>query len=174
MATGQRKDPFSAFNFQVQIDGVTVAGFSECSGLVAETEIIDYRNGDEDITRRRLPGLKKFNNIVLKRGFTNSKELWTWRKTVMDGKTQRQAGVDSAARRGPPARAAVELLGRVGGQAGRADAERGNQRECNRNAGNRSRGPGDGRLGRAAGITRLRGGGHVHVRDAWRLLRAGR
>ena len=92
MATGQRKDPFSAFNFQVQIDGVTVAGFSECSGLVAETEIIDYRNGDEDITRRRLPGLKKFNNIVLKRGFTNSKELWTWRKTVMDGKTQRQAG----------------------------------------------------------------------------------
>lgn len=92
MATGQRKDPFSAFNFQVQIDGVTVAGFSECSGLVAETEIIDYRNGDEDITRRRLPGLKKFNNLVLKRGFTNSKELWTWRKTVMDGKTQRQAG----------------------------------------------------------------------------------
>ena len=92
MATGQRKDPFSAFNFQVQIDGVTVAGFSECSGLVAETEIIDYRNGDEDITRRRLPGLKKFNNLVFKRGFTNSKELWTWRKTVMDGKTQRQAG----------------------------------------------------------------------------------
>ena len=68
------------------------AGFSECSGLVAETEIIDYRNGDEDITRRRLPGLKKYNNIVLKRGFTNTKDLWNWRKTVMDGKTQRQSG----------------------------------------------------------------------------------
>jgi len=92
MATGQRNDPYSAFNFLVEVEGVTVAGFSECSGLVAETEVIDYRTGKEDITRRRLPGLKKFNNIVLKRGFTNSRELWNWRKAVMDGKTQRQAG----------------------------------------------------------------------------------
>ena len=90
--TGSRNDAFSAFNFLVEIDGVTVAGFSECSGLTAETDAIEYRTGAEDITVRKLPGLKKFTNISLKRGFTNSKELWDWRKLVMDGRTQRQSG----------------------------------------------------------------------------------
>ena len=41
---------------------------------------------------RKLPGLKKFSNITLKRGFTKDKDLWKWRKTVMDGKTERQSG----------------------------------------------------------------------------------
>jgi phage tail-like protein len=90
--TGSRSDPFSAFNFLVEIDGVTVAGFSECSGLTTETDIIEYRVGSEDITVRKLPGLKKFTNISLKRGYTNSKELWEWRKKVLDGKTERQSG----------------------------------------------------------------------------------
>ena len=89
--TGSRNDPFSAFNFLVDIGG-QVAGFSECSGLNTETDVIEYRNGNEDITVRKLPGLKKFTNIVLKRGFTNSKELWTWRKTVIDGQTERRDG----------------------------------------------------------------------------------
>ena len=71
---------------------MTVAGFSECSGLTTETDIIEYRVGSEDITVRKLPGLKKFTNISLKRGYTNSKELWEWRKKVLDGKTERQSG----------------------------------------------------------------------------------
>lgn len=90
--TGSRNDPFSAFNFLVEIDGVTTAGFSECTGLNTETDPIEYRNGSEDITVRKLPGLKKFGNITLKRGYTNSKELWDWRKKVMDGKTERKSG----------------------------------------------------------------------------------
>jgi phage tail-like protein len=90
--TGDRNDPYGAFNFLVEIDGVTQAGFSECSGLDTETDIIEYRNGNEDITVRKLPGLKKFTNISLKRGFTDSKELWEWRKKVMDGQTERQSG----------------------------------------------------------------------------------
>jgi phage tail-like protein len=91
-ATGGREDPFASFNFLVEIDGVTVAGFSECSGLSTETDAIEYRNGNEDITVRKLPGLKKFGNITLKRGFTASREIWEWRKKVMDGKTERQSG----------------------------------------------------------------------------------
>jgi phage tail-like protein len=90
--TGSRNDPYSAFNFIVEIDGLEVAGFSECSGLTTETDPIEYRNGDEDITVRNLPGLKKFTNISLKRGYTQSKELWDWRKTVMDGMTERKPG----------------------------------------------------------------------------------
>ncbi len=90
--TGSRNDPYSAFNFLVEIDNVTVAGFSEVSGLTTETDQIDYRNGDEDIIVRKVPGLKKITNIVCKRGWTDSKELWQWRKKVLDGQTERQGG----------------------------------------------------------------------------------
>ena len=91
-ASGNRNDPYSAFNFLVEIEGVTVAGFSECSGLNSEVDIIEYRNGNEDIAPRKLPGLKRFSNIVLKRGYTDNKDLWLWYKTVLDGKTERRSG----------------------------------------------------------------------------------
>ena len=92
MATGDRNDPYNAFNFLIDIEGVTVAGFSECSGLTTETDIVEYRNGDEEITVRKLPGLRKYTNIALKRGYTDSAELWNWRKKVIDGKTERKSG----------------------------------------------------------------------------------
>ncbi|HEY0075119.1 MAG TPA: phage tail protein [Abditibacteriaceae bacterium] len=90
--TGNRNDPFSGFNFRIQIDGIEVGGFSEVSGLSTETDVIEYRNGDEGTTVRKLPGLTKFPPIVLKRGLTNRKEIWEWRKKVLDGKTQRLSG----------------------------------------------------------------------------------
>ncbi len=92
MPTGDRDDPFASFNFLVEIDGVTKAGFSEVSGLSMTTDGIEYRTGAEDITVRKLPGLKKFGNITLKRGFTKDKGLWEWRKKVLDGKTERHTG----------------------------------------------------------------------------------
>ena len=91
-ATGARNDPYSAFNFIVEIDGVVVGGFAECGGLTTETDIVEYRNGDEDITVRKLPGKAKYPQISLKRGFTDSRELWEWRKLVITGRTQRKSG----------------------------------------------------------------------------------
>jgi phage tail-like protein len=91
MATGARDDPFASFNFLVKI-GSFEAGFSECSGITMETDPIEYRNGSEDITVRKLPGLKKFGNITFKRGFTKDKGLYDWRKKVLDGKTERLSG----------------------------------------------------------------------------------
>jgi phage tail-like protein len=91
-ATGDRNDPYAGFNFIVEIDGVTVGGFAECAGLTTETNIIEYRNGDENDTPRKLPGQEKYTNITLKRGYTQSKELWEWRKQVIAGQTQRRPG----------------------------------------------------------------------------------
>lgn len=92
MATGERIDPYAGFNFLVDIDGITRAAFSECSGLSTDTDPIEYRDGSEDITVRKIPGLKKFANISLKRGMTKDMELWKWRKTVLDGVTERKEG----------------------------------------------------------------------------------
>jgi phage tail-like protein len=86
-------DPYGQFNFQVKIDGIIVAGFSEVSGLTTDTNIIEYRGGSDNVaTVRKLPGLRKYNNIVLKRGWTTQNKLWTWRKSVIDGQTQRKTG----------------------------------------------------------------------------------
>jgi phage tail-like protein len=93
MPDGKRNDPYGQFNFLIEIDGVVKGGFSEASGLTTDTNIIEYREGAEQQgTTRKLPGLMKYNNIVLKRGWTNNKSLWTWRKKVIDGKTQRNSG----------------------------------------------------------------------------------
>ena len=86
-----RNDPFGAFNFLVEIDGVMKGGFSEVSGLDAEIEPIEYRTGEEDITVRKIPGLKKFSNITLKRGLTTDHSLWDWMKKGLDGKVMRTA-----------------------------------------------------------------------------------
>jgi phage tail-like protein len=90
--TGARDDPYMSFNFIVEVDGVIVGGFAECGGLVTETDIVEYRNGDEDITVRKLPGKAKYTNITLKRGYTDSRELWEWRRQVITGQTQRKSG----------------------------------------------------------------------------------
>ena len=87
-----RNDPYGQFNFRIEIDGVIQGGFSEASGLTTDTNIIEYREGQEITTTRKLPGLIKYNNIVLKRGWTNDRKLWEWRKKVIDGKTERQSG----------------------------------------------------------------------------------
>ena len=93
MPDGKRNDPYGQFNFLIEIDGVVKGGFSEASGLTTDSNIIEYREGNEQQgTTRKLPGLIKYNNIVLKRGYTQDKSLWEWRKKVIDGKTERAEG----------------------------------------------------------------------------------
>ena len=93
MADGKRNDPLGQFNFLVEIDGVVKGGFSEASGLTTDTNVIEYREGQEqNLTTRKLPGLMKYNNIILKRGWTKDRSLWEWRRKVIEGKTQRASG----------------------------------------------------------------------------------
>ncbi len=86
-----RVDPYKNYNFRIEIDGITVAGFSECTGLSSEVEIIEYREGGDDLVRK-LPGLKKFGNITLKRGVTESQDLYKWHRNVLQGQTDRRDG----------------------------------------------------------------------------------
>src|SRR5215207_404089 len=92
MPAAQRDDPYKAFNFLVEIDGIARAAFSEVSGLETETAVIEYRVGGELNTVRKLPGLTKYGNLVLRRGVTQDAELWNWRKTVVDGNIDRRNG----------------------------------------------------------------------------------
>jgi phage tail-like protein len=91
MAVG-RVDPYRGFNFLVEIDGITQAGFQEVGGLDASTDAVDYREGADPNHVRKLTGLNKYSAITLKRGVTDSDELWRWRKSVIDGRTERKNG----------------------------------------------------------------------------------
>ncbi len=93
MPVDERTDPYRGFNFRVEIDDVGEAFFSEASGLTFDVDPVDYREGtDKGLHVRKLTGLRKFANIVLKRGITQNKELWTWYLAVLNGITERRGG----------------------------------------------------------------------------------
>lgn len=87
MATERpNKNPYSNFNFVVEVNGAEIAAFSEVSGLDSENTPIEYREGaDATNAPRQLPGIEKYAHVVLKRGVTGSTALWDWRKEVRDG-----------------------------------------------------------------------------------------
>ncbi|HJQ59121.1 MAG TPA: phage tail protein [Vineibacter sp.] len=80
-----RRDPLGNFRFRLEIDGVAAAGFSEVTIGAASVEVIDYREGNEPAHVRKLPGLRKWGSVVLKRGVTNSMDLYDWFKQVVQG-----------------------------------------------------------------------------------------
>jgi len=79
-----RKDPYRQFRFRVEIDGISQAGFSECSFADTTTDAVEYREGDEIPTARKLSGLTKFGNITLKWGITDTMEIYNWRQQIID------------------------------------------------------------------------------------------
>jgi phage tail-like protein len=82
-----RKDPYRNFRFLLEIDGITQAGFSEVAIPDTSSDVVEYREGSEATTVRKLSGLTKYGNITLKWGVTDSTELYEkWRKLVEDGK----------------------------------------------------------------------------------------
>jgi phage tail-like protein len=82
---GSRKDPYTAFNFLVEIDSLLVAGFTEVTGLQVETEIEERREGGVNYFVHKLLKTTKYPNLVLKRGLTDSDELWNWYQGVAAG-----------------------------------------------------------------------------------------
>jgi phage tail-like protein len=90
MAT--RVDPYRGFNFLVEMDGITQAGFQECSGLDSTTASVEYREGADPNHVRKLSGLNSFSPLSLKRGITDSDELWQWHLTAVAGKTVHKNG----------------------------------------------------------------------------------
>jgi phage tail-like protein len=84
-------DYLPAHNFALEIDGVIKGGFKEITGVESEVEIIEYKDGDDPITRKR-PGKAKYKNICLKRGFVKDPSLLEWYKKVLAGKTERKSG----------------------------------------------------------------------------------
>lgn len=81
-----RKDPYRSCRFLLEISGITQAGFREVTIPDTTQDPIEYREGNEPPTVRKIPGLIKYGNVSLKWGVTDSMDLYNWRKQVEQGK----------------------------------------------------------------------------------------
>ena len=98
MPTIQRNDPYSSYNFLLTVNGISNDGeavggsFSEIGGLELELTPIEYRNGSEDITARKMPGMAKYTNLTCKRGTTGDLIFWNWVLAGVQGSITRADG----------------------------------------------------------------------------------
>jgi len=82
-----RQDPLRKFRFRLEIDGLDQAAFSEVTIGDLASDPIEYREGDEIPTVRKLSGLTKYANVTLKWGITDSVELAEWHQLIVGGAT---------------------------------------------------------------------------------------
>lgn len=83
------RDLYASHRFWVEIQGITEAAFSECSGLSAETDMDKVEEGGLNGYIHRLPGRTTFSNLTLKRGIATS-ALWDWYYAVTQGRITRR------------------------------------------------------------------------------------
>jgi len=82
--------PHGKFRYRVEIDGMDAAGFSEVSGFDLNIDVMEYREGDMVQTPMKLPGLKKYGNITLKWGLTDSDIMYDWIYAGVEGEVERK------------------------------------------------------------------------------------
>ena len=83
--------PLPVFHFTVQWGG-TRLGFSEVSGLTQENQAIEYRDGSfPEYSSIKMPGLRKFSNVTLKRGIVKAdNDFFKWLSTVKLNQVERR------------------------------------------------------------------------------------
>lgn len=85
--------PIPKFYFKVTFgsqDGAVV--FQEVSGLDTEADVIEYRKSNSQMfTTSKMPGLKKYGNVILKKGvFVSDSKFWDWYKSIQMNTTKRE------------------------------------------------------------------------------------
>jgi len=63
--------------FDLELDGISTAGFVSCSGLQGRREVLEYREGGSD-TVELFEDSPQTGRLVLERGLTRDAELWSW------------------------------------------------------------------------------------------------
>jgi phage tail-like protein len=89
---GVRGDPYQAYNFLVEIEGILAGGFSECTGLQVETESFEYREGGLNDYMHHFAGPTRSPSLILKHGITQIDGLWNWHQDVTQGTITRHSG----------------------------------------------------------------------------------
>jgi phage tail-like protein len=81
-------DAFAARNFAIEVDGTTIAQFTELSGLTSEMDVTELKENGPDgkLIIKKIPGSHKPPTLTLKRAKNVSLDLYKWHKAALDGK----------------------------------------------------------------------------------------
>lgn len=90
--TGVRLDPYMAFNFVVEIEGLLVGGFTQVNGLESEVSVDEHEEGGVNHFVHKFPGRASYGNLVLAHGLTDVSTLWNWYYNVTQGIIERKNG----------------------------------------------------------------------------------
>jgi phage tail-like protein len=71
-------DPVAELRFKVELPGLSIGRFRECTGISVEVEMKDYMEGGSNEFVHKLPTRVKYPNVVLKRGVTHEDALLKW------------------------------------------------------------------------------------------------
>jgi phage tail-like protein len=72
------RNPRCTYNFSVQWGG-THSDFSEVTGIDQDSRIVEYRGGSTaGFSATKMPAMRKFGNITLKRGITSTGDFHQW------------------------------------------------------------------------------------------------
>ena len=88
--TGTQGDFNLANRFSFEIDGVIVAGVHSVENIESDSDVIEYKDGEDGVTHTR-PGNHKPGKMVVTKDWSNTGEWYTWRKAVLDGRVERKS-----------------------------------------------------------------------------------
>ena len=111
MAT-QRADPYSNFNFLVQLSNATTvnAGFQEVSGMHIEVTSAEYRVGNSNVNHAvKVNGVYKVGDVTLKRGLIGALDLYQLIDGIRTGNHQSRTSWSSCKTRPTTARSSPSL-----------------------------------------------------------------
>ncbi len=89
---GIRLDPYMAYSFVVEIEGLIIGGFTEVTGLESEIELESYQEGGVNGYIHQFPRRTRYPNLVLSHGLTDIDSLWRWYKAATAGNIQLKNG----------------------------------------------------------------------------------
>ena len=83
-----RFDPYRNFKFKIKWDIIPegpreyVAGLNKCSALRKTTEMVEWREGGDPSTSRKLPGKTSYEALTLEAGVTHDTAFEEWANMV--------------------------------------------------------------------------------------------
>ena len=77
--------------FSLQIDDIIVAQFNKVTSPDITSDTVEYSADDELSTIKKIPGLVKYGNVILKQGITDSIKFHTWCKGTIAGNSMKEA-----------------------------------------------------------------------------------
>jgi phage tail-like protein len=87
----ERKDPNGGYSFLVEIDGIVQASFRSVEGINVTVSVAEYRDGNDVINPRLLPGIAHYGPLRLSYGLVDTNtELWGWMEETLAGNVERK------------------------------------------------------------------------------------